>query len=76
MSLDIKDIAHKALCLPPEERAELAHTLIESLDKSIDDDVNIAWEQEIEKRVNEIKRGVAKGRPAEDVLAEIRSKYS
>lgn len=36
----------------------------------------VTWNTEIEKRVNEIKSGKAKGRAAEDILAEIRAKFS
>lgn len=76
MSLQIKDIVNKALNLSPEERAELIHELILSLDDVIDNEVERAWDAEIEKRVKEIKSGKAKGRQADDILAEIRAKYS
>ncbi len=39
-------------------------------------EVESAWDAEIERRVKEIESGKAKGRPAEDILAEIRAKYS
>ena len=32
-----------------------------------------AWEMEIARRVERIKNGTAKGRPAEDVLKDIRA---
>ena len=55
---------------------ELAHELIVSLDNVIDKEHEKAWDVEIERRVKEIKSGKAKGRPAEEMLAEIRAKYS
>lgn len=76
MSLMLQEVTNKALDLPPEERAELAHELIVSLDDVIDNQAEAAWDAEIERRVQEIKTGRAKGRPAEDILAEIRAKYS
>jgi len=76
MSLLLQEVANRALDLPSEERAELAHKLIVSLDDDTDKDVETAWDAEIERRVKEIKGGKAKGRPAEDILAEIRAKYS
>lgn len=76
MSLLLQEVANRALNLPPEERAELAHELIVSLDDVIDKEVETAWDAEIERRVKEIKSSKAKGRPAEDILAEIRAKYS
>ena len=76
MSLQLQEVVNKALNLSPEERAELAYELILSLDDTRDKEVETAWDAEIERRVREIKSGKAKGRPAEDILAEIRAKYS
>ena len=76
MSLLLQEVENKALGLSAEERAQLAHELIVSLDDAVDKEVEIAWDAEIERRVKEIKSGEAKGRPAEDILAEIRAKYS
>lgn len=75
MSLLMEEIVKKALNLSPEERAELAHELILSLDDVRDKEVKNAWEMEIDRRVKEIKSGKAKGRLAEDILAEIRAEY-
>lgn len=75
-SLLLQEVVSKAHNLPPDERAELAHDLIVSLDEGIDNEFEAAWDAEIERRVREIKSGKAKGRPAEEILAEIRAKYS
>jgi putative addiction module component (TIGR02574 family) len=76
MSALMREVINKAFNLSPEERAELAHELIISLDDAIDNEVETAWDAEIEKRVKEITSGKAKGRQAEDILAEIQAKYS
>ncbi len=76
MSLLMQEVVDKSFNLSPEERAELIHKLILSLDNVIDKGVERAWDAEIERRVKEIKSGKAKGRPAEYILAEIRAKYS
>ncbi len=75
MSDLLNKMKNKALSLSVNDRAKLAHELIISLDEEIDSDVDNAWEAEIYRRVNEIKNGTAKGRPAEEVLSEIRAKY-
>lgn len=62
--------------LPTHERAELAHLLLQSLDDSQDADAEAAWEQEIARRVAEIESGRASGRPAEEVMAELRRRQS
>jgi len=77
MSTLLKELSNQANSLTPAERAELAHNLIVSLeDTSEENDIGLAWEIEIEKRVKDIKSGKAKGRPAEEILSEIRAKYS
>ena len=76
MSALLQEVVSKAYKLSPEERAELAHELIVSLDALMDTEHEQAWNTEIERRVNDINTGNAKGRPAEEILAEIRAKYS
>ena len=76
MSSLLQEVASKAHNLSPSERAELAHELIVSLDDVKDKELEMAWDTEIERRIEEIKSGRAKGRPAEEILAEIRAKYS
>jgi putative addiction module component (TIGR02574 family) len=45
------------------ERAEIASALLASLDGEPDDAVEVAWAAEIERRIERIKSGAAKGRP-------------
>ncbi|MCK5033822.1 MAG: addiction module protein [Calditrichia bacterium] len=76
MSQSFKEIKRRARALSIKERADLAHELISSLDEVTDYSDDSEWENEIKKRVEEIKSGKANGRPAIDILAEIRTKYS
>ncbi len=62
--------------LPNRERAELAHYLIHSLEQDEDEDVEAAWEVELERRVADIKSGNAAGKPASQVFDELQAKYS
>jgi hypothetical protein len=48
MKENITDILKQALKLPPEARAALAGSLLESLDEPLDRDAESAWEAEIE----------------------------
>jgi putative addiction module component (TIGR02574 family) len=43
-----------ALKLPPEARAAIAGSLLDSLDQPPDPDAEAAWEAEVEKRVREL----------------------
>ena len=67
----------EALSLPSDDRAKLAHALIASLDQAEEDPklIEYEWDKEISRRVSEIDCGKAKGRPAEQVIHDIRSKY-
>ena len=68
-------MAQDALALSDRDRAELAHKILISLDgvpyKGSDD----AWEDEIARRVQKIRDGTAKGRPAGEVFDDIESRY-
>lgn len=67
----LAEIAEKALKLPPGEQLRLARTLLEGNEAIGDSGAGDAWEQEIERRVQMIDAGLAKGRPFEDVLRDI-----
>lgn len=69
-------IEAEALQLSEKERAELAYRLILSLDEESDSDAEAAWDAELERRMKSIESGESAGRPVEDVLAEIKAKYS
>ena len=60
---ELSEITEKALRLPQDEQLRLARTLLESNEASGDFGVDAAWEQEIERRIQMIDDGLAKGRP-------------
>ena len=47
--------------LSTQERAELAHFLIHSLDEGVDADAEEAWDVELARRMAEIRSGEAEG---------------
>lgn len=63
MSPDAKKLLEDALKLPPEARAAVASSLIQSLDKEVDPDAEAAWAVEIEKRLKEVDSGAVKPIP-------------
>jgi len=71
MKQNISEILKKALKLPPEARAALAGTLIDSLDESVDKDAESAWEAEILMRLKEIDEGRVKLVPWAEARAKI-----
>jgi putative addiction module component (TIGR02574 family) len=72
MSNVLADIKERASRLPEAERAELALSLIESLDGPADPDVEDAWRIEIERRVGQIERGEVQLIPGDEVFARLR----
>jgi len=59
MKENIADILRQAMRLPPEARAALAGSLLDSLDEPVDRDAESAWEAEIASRIREIDEGKA-----------------
>jgi putative addiction module component (TIGR02574 family) len=55
MKRDLDDLLKDAMKLAPEARAALAGSLIDSLDGTVDDDVETAWDAEIARRLVEIQ---------------------
>jgi putative addiction module component (TIGR02574 family) len=67
MSPNAQDLLKKALALPDNERAELAGTLIDSLDPILDEDAEHAWQQEVARRAEEVRTGKVKTVPWNEV---------
>jgi len=71
MKQDIAEILKEALKLPPEARAALAGTLLDSLDETVDRDAESAWEAEIVMRLKEIDEGKVSMIPWAEARARI-----
>ena len=50
----------EVLALPPDERAEIAHALLESLHGDADPDAETAWIAELDRRAQAVADGTAK----------------
>ncbi|MGA2622727.1 MAG: addiction module protein [Bacteroidota bacterium] len=74
MSPAVKEVAVKLLGLPASERALLAEKLIASLDENVDDDAEVLWIRETERRYNEITEGKVGTKSAKRVLRDARAK--
>jgi putative addiction module component (TIGR02574 family) len=72
MSSLLTELSERARHLPPEERAQLAEGLLESLQVGSSSEVEAAWDAEVLQRIDEYERGEAKLVPADDVFAEAR----
>ena len=74
MNTQSQEILRSALSLSEHERAEIAASLIQSLDTQTDEDVDAAWAAEIQRRVESIDRGDAQLIPWDDVMREMRER--
>jgi putative addiction module component (TIGR02574 family) len=57
MTREATELLEKALRLPPEARAALIASLIESLDGTTDADTEVAWQAEIDRRARDLDEG-------------------
>ena len=74
MTQQALDLLQKALSLSEEERAALADSLLASLDSTVEEGAEKAWEEEISRRIAEIDSGKAKMVPWEEVREELSSR--
>ena len=61
----------EALLLPQQDQLRLARTLLEQAGVVGDLEVEAAWEEEIERRIELVDSGLAKGRPFAEVLGDV-----
>lgn len=65
--MEAGELLKRALTLSDKERAELASSLIDSLDPTVDADAELAWQKEIARRLEEIENGKVKTVPWDEV---------
>lgn len=70
MSPEVSDLLKRALALPVDERAALANTLLDSLETA-DQSVQDAWDEEVARRVEDLRAGRAVTVPWEQLHREL-----
>jgi putative addiction module component (TIGR02574 family) len=65
--MEAGELLKQALTLSDKERAELASSLIDSLDPTVDPNTELAWQKEIARRLEEIENGKVKTIPWDEV---------
>ena len=68
------ELLQSALSLPECDRAEIAASLIHSLDTERDAGVDAAWAEEIQRRIESIDCDEVKLVPWDDVMQEMRDR--
>jgi putative addiction module component (TIGR02574 family) len=67
------ELAMRGKRLPREERQRLVDELLQSLNEPATEELDAAWEAEIERRLAEYDRGEVQSVPAEEVFARARA---
>lgn len=71
MNQEVFELLKKALALPPEARAALAGSLLESLDDTLDTSAEEEWNHEIARRIMELDSGKVKPIPWAEARRQI-----
>ncbi|PYS23328.1 MAG: addiction module protein [Acidobacteria bacterium] len=74
MAANFDDIMKDALSLPPGARAMLADQLLVSLDWEQQKEIDDAWADEAERRMQEIRDGKVQTIDGEQVMRELRAR--
>jgi putative addiction module component (TIGR02574 family) len=73
--MNTTELQQAALRLPKQERAQLAHLLLESLDQPSESDVEQLWLFEAERRAAQIDRGEVQLVTAEELEAQVQDQF-
>lgn len=68
MAYSPETIFDEAMSLSPDRRAALAEKLLASLDEKYRAEIDIAWAQEAERRLEALDRGEVQAIPGDDVM--------
>ena len=74
MSDPVRKIEAEALKLTAKQRARIAERLLSSLDEQVDPQNEHLWQEEAERRLDELLSGKVKAIPAEQVFKKARSR--
>ena len=74
MTPEVEKIFEAALALPPDLRETLAEKLLDSLDLPSQEDVDAAWLDEIQRRLDALEKGEIGGTPVEEVIRKLKAR--
>jgi putative addiction module component (TIGR02574 family) len=72
--MSAESITAAALALTPEEKAKLAEQLLDSLDRPDQAEIDTAWAEEAERRIDRLDRGEERTVPADQALRDARAR--
>jgi putative addiction module component (TIGR02574 family) len=68
----VSELVKRGRSLSPEDRERLVDQLMESLNERAASELDVAWEAEIQRRLDEYDRGEVQAIDAEEVFAKAR----
>lgn len=74
MNSQAEQVLQTALSLNPDDRVQIAESLILSLYDDMDPDIESAWAVEIKRRLESIDNGEVKLIPADEVMSDMRKR--
>lgn len=74
MSALLDELKRQSRLLTAQEKATLAHVLIEDLDTSADSDVEQLWISESQRRYQAYLKGEIKAHPGDEVMSRARNR--
>ena len=69
-----EQLLKEALALPAAEKAKLAEELLSSLDNAAQHEIDRAWADEAEHRIDAFEKGQMDAEPVEDVIKAMRER--
>lgn len=76
MSDEVNELLKRAMALSADERAQLAGSLLDTLDEAVDEDVEASWQTELALRIQELDAGKVKTIPWTEVRNRLTAKLS
>jgi putative addiction module component (TIGR02574 family) len=72
MTATLAELEQRAIQLSAKERAQLALSLLQSLEPSDEGDTGETWRLESERRLTDIEDGKVQSLPGDEVIARVR----
>ncbi|MGI9072707.1 MAG: addiction module protein [Bryobacteraceae bacterium] len=76
MAKDAGHLLQDALALPPEARAALADSLLESIDTEVDEDAESRWREETRRRMAELDSGAVRAISWSEIETRLRKRLN
>jgi hypothetical protein len=75
MARKFESLTRDAMALSEGDRARLAYVLLPNLEDDREPGVEQAWDEVVSRRLDEVRRGVASGRFADEVFGDARARH-